>query len=140
MKRQIVSLLLVLLFATIGFTQPPDPDDRGRHIPKTLVSENSASLLLKDNGFQGMSKEEAKCPEDSGVSGVDVGGQELGSHEPANMPAYVKKYHEGLEKKESHIELWNTVIKGVTAHVKYCYYPDPENDYIVIYLAGEPKE
>ena len=142
MRKRLIFLLPVLFFALTGFTQPTEQTQpaqpkqqalQGRHIPKTLMAENSASMLLKEDGFIKDSDEDPKCPQDSGVSGLDLG-TELGSHEPKDMPQYVKKYHEGLAAKKSHVEIWQTIAPKVTARIKYCYYADPENDYILIYL------
>jgi hypothetical protein len=144
MKRWIVCLLTALLFASISYTdqtqstpqsQPAKPGRMGRHIPKTLIHENSARHLLKDGGPKVESSEPAICPANSQITGDDIG-QEIGynhSTEP-NLPGYIKHYLAKLETRQNHVDTWETIVPGLEAHVKYCYYSNPENNFILIYV------
>ncbi|MCI0411566.1 hypothetical protein L0222_02060 [bacterium] len=136
MKKIVITLFPVLFFACTAYAQ------LGKHIPKTFIHENWANQVLKGEKPREVLSMAAGCASDSHIDGIDLGDEiELGSHDEVDLPDYVKSYNNGLKELKSRIEIWDTVIKGTSAYIKYCYYKDnPEKNFIVIYMQTKKKE
>lgn len=139
MNRLIVFLLPVLFFTFTIYGDQGTQTNYGKqtqtkapkkpHVPPTFIDENSAALLLKK--YKDESTIVPNCPDPSNVSQLQLGYQDLGI--TGDMPDYIDSSNSGVERK-SRIDIWETVIPSTTAYVKYCYYTDPDEDYIFIYL------
>jgi hypothetical protein len=138
MKKSIWISFVVVVFVFTA-VEAADAPDMHTHQPRTFVSDATANSLLKEGGFREVSKEPPNCPEDSFLTKAELGGPELGVPHGSAQPKYLEHYDEGLSAKKSRIEIWASAIPGMIAKVRFCYYDNKANNFVVIYLEKEHK-